>query len=186
MSRYFFTSDTHFGNRRILEHCDRPFDSVEEMDATLIKNWNKVIDPKDYVYHLGDFGNTDLLYNQSIFDQLNGRKYLIKGNHDTNNARPSGWVWVKDTAMVQIQKQYIWLSHYPHRLWNCAGKGVWHLFGHVHRNKGEYWLSFNVGVDAWDFRPISFEQVEKYMKKISYLPLSSVDVLGDLMGEEEF
>ena len=60
MSKYFFTADTHFGNPHILEHGERPFNSVAERNATLIKNWNEVVGPKDYVYHLGDFGNTDL------------------------------------------------------------------------------------------------------------------------------
>jgi calcineurin-like phosphoesterase family protein len=183
---YFFTADTHFGNSRVMEHCARPFRSVREMDETLIENWNNVVGPKDYVYHLGDFGTADLSFNQGIFNQLQGRKYLIKGNHDTSNTRTSGWVWVKDTAMIQIHDQYIWLSHYPHRLWNRATKGVWHLFGHVHRNKAEYGKSFNVGVDVWNYSPISFDHVTDYIEEISCLPLDLPDILGDMTGEGEF
>lgn len=190
MPKYFFTSDTHFGNEKILEHCKRPFKNVEKMNEALIENWNKTVSPTDYIYHLGDFGSDSLIDNQDIFNQLHGRKYLIRGNHDYNYTLPSGWVWVKDTAMINIGDQYIWLSHYPHRLWNRAGQGVWHLFGHVHRNKAEYWLSFNVGVDAWDFKPISLEKITKHMGYIHFEQTCVEQPFGVfseyLVGEEEF
>ena len=48
---YFFTSDQHFGHHNILRHSKRPFTNVTEMDAALIRNWNKVVGPDDIVYH---------------------------------------------------------------------------------------------------------------------------------------
>ncbi len=51
----FFTSDTHFGHKDIIDYYKRPYASVEEMDAALEKNWNETVKPNDKVYHLGDF-----------------------------------------------------------------------------------------------------------------------------------
>ena len=78
----FFTSDTHFGHTNIMKYCKRPFETVEEMDQTIIDNWNSVVRPEDIVFHLGDFGFCGSLRLREIVDQLNGKIYLITGNHD--------------------------------------------------------------------------------------------------------
>lgn len=73
----YFTSDTHFGSERALKLSKRPFSSVEEMDETMIKNWNSKITNEDEVFHLGDFGNFEVL------DKLNGKSInLILGNYE--------------------------------------------------------------------------------------------------------
>ena len=53
--RVWFTADTHIGHRNIIKYCQRPFSDVEDMNKTLISNWNKVVGINDYVFHLGDF-----------------------------------------------------------------------------------------------------------------------------------
>ena len=83
MSKIWFTGDTHFSSERTLELSKRPFRSVEEMDKILIENWNSVVGENDTVYHLGDFGNYE------IIKQLNGSINLIKGNYDRNDEVPS-------------------------------------------------------------------------------------------------
>ena len=55
MSNVWFSADAHYGHKRIIEYCDRPFESVDEMDRALIENWNEVVQPEDDVYFLGDF-----------------------------------------------------------------------------------------------------------------------------------
>lgn len=78
MSKVFFTADTHFGSERTLTLSRRPFKTVEEMDETLINNWNSVVGKDDIVWHLGDFGNYE------VVKRLNGKINLIWGNYEFN------------------------------------------------------------------------------------------------------
>lgn len=84
MSEVFFIGDTHFGHRGIITFSEtksfRPFHTIEEHDAELVRRWNSVVGPKDMVWHLGDFcfGKRNL----EIAAQLNGNKKLVMGNHD--------------------------------------------------------------------------------------------------------
>jgi calcineurin-like phosphoesterase family protein len=78
----FFTSDTHFGHARIIELCNRPFASVEEMNEAMIDNWNSVVGPKDSVVHLGDVALGPWVEWDGILSRLNGFKSLVVGNHD--------------------------------------------------------------------------------------------------------
>lgn len=194
MSEYYFTSDTHFFHDNIRRYCNRPFENVEEMNEVIIQNWNAVVKADDYIYHLGDFGFGPLQKLQEVFQRLNGRKYLIRGNHDNTSIKQLGWVWVKDTAMVKIHDQYVWLSHYPHRTWNRARHGALHLFGHIHNNLAEWGHSFNVGVDAWDFKPVHWDVVTQKMQGLGSIfvdldPLDHHEIVqqrGTMMDEEEF
>ena len=78
----FFTADLHFGHANIIRHCNRPFASVDEMDAVLIHNWNAAVGLKDEVYILGDFTMRSAVEAHKYLVRLNGRKYFICGNHD--------------------------------------------------------------------------------------------------------
>ena len=79
----YFTADMHFGHKAIIRMQNRPFESVEEMDRVLLQNYNSIVRKEDTVYILGD-----ICHHMSIEDadalikKLNGKKYLIKGNHD--------------------------------------------------------------------------------------------------------
>ncbi|MGX7030330.1 metallophosphoesterase [Vagococcus zengguangii] len=79
----YFIADLHLYHENVIRFCERPFANVEEMNDTLIHNWNQVVTPKDDVYILGDFivrGSGEEA--NKILQQLNGKKYLIKGNHE--------------------------------------------------------------------------------------------------------
>ena len=173
----FFTSDTHFDHANIIKYCERPFPHKDDMNGTIITNWNAVVRPEDHVYHLGDFAFCAPDKAANIARRLNGKKHLIKGNHDRSKtvaALEPFFEWVKDVCMLTIQdkrnqygNQQIWLSHYCHLVWPQQGYGVWHLFGHSH---GMCDVPFSakcldVGVDSNNFFPVSYEYVRTYMSQ---------------------
>ena len=90
-------SDTHFGHENIIKYCNRPFSSVEEMDARMIKLWNNVVKKNDIVYHLGDFGVGNKEYISKIVSKLNGRIFLILGNHDSHPVK-----WYYDCGFARV------------------------------------------------------------------------------------
>ena len=115
----FFTADTHFGHKMLVDSKFRPFSSVEEMDEVIIERWNKMIRSGDTVYHLGDFSFHDHAIAYLKRRQLNGRIHLIQGNHDRLNSRLKDefeWVRhyyeVKSIGSSRIEHKII-LCHYP-------------------------------------------------------------------------
>ncbi|MDL4842003.1 metallophosphoesterase [Aquibacillus rhizosphaerae] len=171
----YFISDTHFFHENIIKFSNRPFDEVEKMNKTMIINWNAVIRQTDEVYILGDFvvRGTGKQANE-ILNQLNGKKYLIKGNHEHYLDDPefdsSYLEWIKDYYSFKYNKQTIVLFHYPILEWDKFYNNSIHLYGHVHHKKKEYLRNIlgtraiNVGVDVNNFYPISIEQVLSIVK----------------------
>ena len=86
MTKTFLISDTHFGHTNVCKFTRddgsklRPWDDVDKMDEELIQNWNDVVKPCDKVYHLGDVAIPRR--GLKCLESLNGRKILIRGNHD--------------------------------------------------------------------------------------------------------
>jgi calcineurin-like phosphoesterase family protein len=173
----WFTSDTHFGHQRIIELAGRPFDSVAEMNETMIMNWNAVVGEADTVFHLGDAVMGTFAENVQILGQLNGVIVLIPGNHD----RVSSAYHAKPAARDRFAQMYLdqgvilgqesgesvylyghWfdICHYPFTDERypelCPiDSGQWLIHGHVHEEWQINGRQINVGVDVWDFTPVS-------------------------------
>ncbi len=126
-------ADTHFNHTNIIKYCDRPFNNVEKMNEKIIDNWNKVISVDDIVFHLGDFGLGNFDELKKIFDRLNGKKFLIMGNHDSNRSKnfylKLGFL---DVYKKQCQIGNILLTHWP----VVVEDNVFNYYGHIH-NKEE-------------------------------------------------
>lgn len=159
--RTWFTADLHLDHDAIRVFCNRPFDSRQEMNEALIHNWNEVVDKRDTVYILGDFAWRN---HNKYLSALRGRKILIRGNHDKMpQAVLRNFTEVHDLLGRAIRFGengfYIFMCHYPMRSWDGRCQGSWHLHGHTHGSIPPHGLSFDVGVDCWDYYPISMEQV---------------------------
>lgn len=78
----YFTADLHFGNEAVLKIDNRPYGSVEEMDADLIRRWNEKVEENDTVFIMGDFIHRPQKGYRYYLERLNGKIILILGNHD--------------------------------------------------------------------------------------------------------
>ncbi len=157
---FCFSADTHLNHKNIIEYCSRPFSTIEEMNETIIENFNDRIMPDDTLYHLGDFSFGDAYRWRKRFKCKN--IFLIRGNHDKSGLKDAGFGWVKDTHNLirpEGKEISIFLSHYGHRVWPSSHHGSYHLYGHSHGKLPSYGKSFDVGVDCFNFIPISLDTV---------------------------
>ena len=157
----WFTSDHHFGHSRARTFYRRPFASVAEMDQQMIVRWNSLIEPEDEVWHLGDFAVRQPPERVgSLLAELHGRKHLVFGNND--DAGVTGyahWNSVQAYAEVTIDETSLVLCHYPFRTWRDMGKGAINLHGHSHGRLKTMPRQFDVGVDVWNFQPVTLADI---------------------------
>lgn len=154
----FFTSDTHFGDHRVLNLYPRPFASVAEMDEALAANWNATVAPGDEVWHLGDFARSAAAA-AAILPRLNGTKHLVTGNNDPAPDVAHGWASVQPYAELKQDGLLLVLCHYPFRSWNGQHRGSLNLHGHSHGRLKPLPRQHDVGVDVRDYRPITLDQL---------------------------
>ena len=162
-NKLWFTADTHFGHQRTLELSKRPFASLAEMDWQIVCRWNMVVGENDTVYHLGDFGNPEMIR------YLKGKRIIfLPGNYDT----PEIISALKQDERVEIiENNYpIVLQDFQLRLIHEPEKAEYHyfyLFGHIHKLQMVKENGLNVGVDCHHFSPISEEIVSFYHNAIT-------------------
>ena len=157
----FFSSDTHFGHSGARTLYRRPFASVAEMDTTMVERWNDMVGRDDDVWHLGDFAvGLPVARLTELLDKLNGRKHLVTGNNDsTATTRLAGWSSVQPYAEIELAGTHLVLCHYPFRTWRNMNRGWRNLHGHSHGRLRPMPRQIDVGVDAWDFRPVTLAQI---------------------------
>lgn len=167
----YFTSDLHLGHENIIRFSNRPFSSIEEMNRTLIDNWNSRVTDRDDIYILGDMFHkaTDI---EKILGKLKGRKHMVIGNHD--------YTWMKKVDMakwfIEINNiivlkeggRTMTLCHYPLLSWPHMEYGGWCIYGHIHNSipEGTGWdfisqnpRLLNAGVDINGYYPVPFEEL---------------------------
>ncbi len=166
----YFTGDTHFCHKNIIRYCNRPFTNMDEMNRFIINEWNKTVGEKDIIYHLGDFAWRNLKAAEEILKQLKGRKFLCIGYHDKKILKLAGYFEdIKESFLIKIGKnQFIFLSHYLHKIWPKSHHGSWHLFAHSHSGMNAYAEQegklLDVGVDGHNFRPWFFDEIAEIME----------------------
>lgn len=174
----WFTSDHHFGHANIIKYCNRPFNSVAHMNAVMEATWNAVVEPEDIVFYLGDFAMQPALVAE-ILPRLHGTKTLIAGNHDKCHGGAEKWIEFYLTAgfesiqrqlEMEIANETVLLHHFPYRNESDPSqkyfgsrpvdRGQWLIHGHVHDRWKVSNRQINVSVEPWDFKPVSFEELE--------------------------
>ena len=181
----YFTSDPHFGHAGVIKYVNRPFKDVEEMNQTLIKRWNERVQPEDTIYVLGDMALCSFKEFEPIAKQLNGRKILIRGNHDSYSESQYNRLGfqVFHEVKLKLAGRMVRLSHYPYalpwykRLFAFKSelrfmekrppeiKGEHLMHGHVHQKYKMVDNRIHVGVDAWNFYPASQNEIESLIAK---------------------
>ena len=166
-----FTADTHFHHEGALRF--RHFETVEEMNQTIIRNWNSKVARGDTVYHLGDFG-FNVAAIPGLVTQLNGQIHLVLGNHDPdwpcNRLKSAGFASIRESKYIKIDGDKFYLQHYPCRAWRSSYHGSYHLYGHSHGHMPPLNRSMDVGVDCWDYSPVSLPVV---LSELSHKPTTN-------------
>lgn len=169
----FVISDTHFTHQNILKFTDsdgnriREFDSVEEMNETMVDRWNSVVKQGDKVYHLGDvlFGSKDVF--KSLWPRLNGSKNLIVGNHDDIKFLSSGGFFKKVYFWRILKEHGLILSHIPlredqfrgHQHFRESGEGMLNVHGHIHQKPSPEGPYKCVCVEQTNYTPVALEEL---------------------------
>lgn len=163
----YIISDLHLGHGNIIEYCKRPFSDVDEMNEEIVKRWNKIVRPRDFVYYLGDL----CLDNQDDYwlEVLNGNFHFIKGNHDK---RRRGL----NFAMKFYGEKRFLLVHAPQtaNLVYSIEKSIadWVICGHVHENA--QYINYKKGM------------INVSAEVLNYYPLSFIRLLDDLDKHRDF
>lgn len=166
MKEIFLTADHHFGHEKILEYEPEKrgrFSSIEEHDEFLIEQWNSVVRPVDTVIHLGDItmGKQGL----NSVRRLNGYKKLILGNHDNLDTQEYLQVFAKLHGSLFFKGAAL-LTHVPVHPQQLNHRFAFNIHGHLHGRGGiDDQRYIDVGIDAWDFRPVAWSELKKIIEE---------------------
>jgi calcineurin-like phosphoesterase family protein len=162
----YFTADLHLQHFKILQYCNRPFDTIGEMNSTIIENINSVVNGDDTLYIVGDF-----CFSSSPKQIASYRNrlwcnniVLLLGNHDKElrkNKKLQGvFSEVFDWGLeINEDSLRIIMCHYPFETWAGSNHGSLHLHGHSHGNLSPKHNRLDIGVDTNNFKPLSFKEV---------------------------
>lgn len=203
MSNKWFCSDHHYGHKNVIKLCNRPFNDLHSMHRTMTQRHNEKVGKNDICFFVGDFAFANAKDTKKYLDQLNGRKILVAGNHDKMGDigyMTAGFDLVLHRAQIKIAGKYVNLSHYPYK-GNAAEQadaeakgyqvkyldrrlendGNWLIHGHVHGAYQRRGKMINVGVDVWNFYPVSISQIESIIAQSE----QRSEALDELVKESE-
>ena len=174
----FCTSDLHLGHDKDFIVQARGFETVEEMNAEIIRRWNERVYPDDDVYVLGDLTLGDVEEGIRLIAKLNGYLHIMRGNHDTDKKverylELPNVVSVQYADVLKYGKAVFWMGHYPTITANYDDDKPWAkhvvcLFGHTHQEQPFYNdnpYMYNVGMDAHNCTPITIDEIVADIRK---------------------
>ena len=160
----YFIADTHFNHANIIKYCNRPFKNTDEMNKYIIRKWNSVVKETDTVYHLGDVGFGKFEELKTLVESLNGRKILLRGNHDFKIG-VNTW---KEIGFLEVYKKKIILDNLllTHAPTEEVEENQVNVFGHIHDKpidrKFDKKNHVCVSCDIVDYTPVSIELTKKW------------------------
>lgn len=184
-----FYSDPHFFHKNVIRFCDRPFNDVEHMNQQLVELYNEAIGPDDFVLWCGDVSFGSASKTNHVLRKLNGRRALVIGNHDKTMAMLAlGFEFVVTEMRLAFSTCYATVSHYPYALTEAQKAKILEeggrvdtryehlrplerpgevlLHGHTHSKEKVNGTQFHIGVDAWDYKPAMWEQVDELIGRL--------------------
>jgi calcineurin-like phosphoesterase family protein len=194
--KFYFYSDPHFFHSRICQLSNRHFSSVQEMNEAFIENYNRVVPKDGTVIWTGDCFFIGRPKAKEIMDKLNGIKMLVRGNHDMKAADmyKIGFTFVCESMEMMIAGKRVKVNHFPYKpkytLWQKFLKlirgpnhqydlrylnlrpvddGSWLIHGHSHSKNKLNGKQIHVGVDAWNYTPVPYAEIEKIINKVENL-----------------
>jgi len=173
--RVFLIADTHFDHDRIIGLSERDFNCIEQMNETLVKNWNHTIGEEDIVFFLGDmaygYGSRSVRW---WLRRLNGRIIFVKGSHDRGLYPTEQWighVFCTNCIMVKAYGREFALTHSGRGL--PEGYDGWVIHGHTHQNEPfikPEWKQVSVSVDVINYTPISLASIIERIEELTKEP----------------
>lgn len=171
----YYIGYMHLGHKKVIEYDNRPFETVEEMDAALIENWNKVVNEDDHVYIIGDFIYRSSHVASYYLKQLKGHKHLIIGNHDLKIIEDEDASFYFDSierlGYVKDGETDVVMCHYPIAEWNGKRRKKnksYHVYSHIHNRNDETYEfmknqegALNAGCMINNYTPATLEQLRK-------------------------
>lgn len=171
-----YTADTHFGHYNIIEHDNRPFTSVEEMDNFIINAWNNSVSNTDDIYILGDLCYKSKIKPYEYLEKLKGNLHFIIGNHDNavlkDKRALDRFVSVDKLLHIEDNGKHIILCHYPMIEWDGYFRDWYHIYAHVHNNLNRAYnimkhekRALNAGCMINNYIPVTFKQLQENNRK---------------------
>lgn len=190
----YYTADPHYGHNNIIRLCDRPFGSGDVMNNEMILRLNKRVTEEDEVFIIGDItlGNYEMAH--KYLSRLKGKIFIVpsighdkRWVHQFRRREKQGHQKTKFTILENIHRvkdngYTLVLCHYPLLTWENSFHGSIHLHGHEHGRQGIMgWSSdyaeadqagfrVDVGVDLWDFRPVTLEEIMQKARRMGFAP----------------
>lgn len=166
MSLRWLTSDFHFGHHNVLKYDSRPFNTIEEMNETIVENWNKVVKKNHIVYLLGDISFLNKRLTFEYLNRLRGQIVLVRGNHDNifnlstiKKYSNGNIIDMTDISSVYLNGELYILYHYPRQCMNQihVGSPQWLIHGHNHMGELINWekKEINVCINKHNYFPIN-------------------------------
>ena len=173
MSRYLI-SDTHFNDSEILEESHRDFENVSEMNETIIRNWNNIVDKTDTVLFGGDLAHSGV-DKQVFYDwayAVNGIELILRGNHDPYNRSE-----LNDTVLPIVETYEFSYEGYDFYCSHKYSTGTeeaegWCIHGHNHHHRPFLDVEnnrINISADVLGYVPIALEELILYLDKGDHL-----------------